>query len=102
MERGHLRVLKATSPTPIVVQRLSRSADTFVKVLSRLRKSVHLDEEELTMEKLAAKTRETLRIIDKIEKLYQTGLKQAASYRVRQDRISAICAGPESVTADPG
>src|SRR5260370_11768638 len=28
------------------------------------------------MEKLAAKTRETLRIIDKIEKLYQTGLKQ--------------------------
>jgi len=30
------------------------------------------------MEKLAAKTRETVRIIDKIEGLYQTGLKQAA------------------------
>src|SRR5260370_6830585 len=28
------------------------------------------------MEKLAAKTRETLRIIDKVEKLYQTGLKK--------------------------
>src|SRR5258708_38998643 len=30
------------------------------------------------MEKVGEKTRETLRMIDKIEKLYQTGLKKAA------------------------
>jgi RNA polymerase primary sigma factor len=43
-----------------------------------IKKIVHLDEEESTAEKLAAKTRDTLRIIDRIEKLYHTGLEQAA------------------------
>jgi RNA polymerase primary sigma factor len=43
-----------------------------------IREVVQFDEEELTVEKIANKTRPTLRIIDKIEKLYAVGLKQAA------------------------
>jgi predicted HTH domain antitoxin len=43
-----------------------------------IREVVHFDEEELTEEKIEQKTRLTLRIIDKIEKLYAVGLQQAA------------------------
>src|SRR5882757_169709 len=78
MERGHLRVLKATSRAPIVVQEIISVGRHLREGTQPIKKIVHLDEEELTMEKLAAKTRETVRIIDKIERLYQTGLKQAA------------------------
>ena len=78
MERGHLRVLKATSRAPIVVQEIISVGRHLREGTQPIKKIVHLDEEELTAEKLAAKTRDTLRIIDRIEKLYQTGLKQTA------------------------
>src|SRR5258707_11377495 len=42
-----------------------------------IKEIVQFDEEELTDAKIENKTRQTLRIIDKIEKLYQTALKQA-------------------------
>ena len=38
-----------------------------------IREVVQFDEEELTVEKIEKKTRLTLRIIDKIEKLYASG-----------------------------
>src|SRR6266481_5122018 len=78
MERGHVRVLKATSRAPIVVQEVISVGRQLREGTQPIRKIVHLDDEELTTERLAAKTRDTLRIIDKIEKLYLTGLKQAA------------------------
>src|SRR6266446_3358140 len=78
MERGHLRVLKATSRAPIVVQEIISVGRHLREGTQPIKKIVHLDEEELTAEKLTAKTRDTLRIIDRIEKLYQTGLKQTA------------------------
>jgi RNA polymerase primary sigma factor len=78
MERGHLRVLKATSRAPIVVQEIISVGRHLREGTQPIKKIVHLDEEESTAEKLAAKTRDTLRIIDRIEKLYHTGLEQAA------------------------
>src|SRR6266849_4942855 len=42
-----------------------------------IKEIVQFDEEELTDAKIENKTRQILRIIDKIEKLYQTALKQA-------------------------
>src|SRR5260370_39741198 len=44
----------------------------------RIKEIVKLDEEDLTEDILENRTRATLRIIDKIEKLYDVGLKQAA------------------------
>ena len=49
-----------------------RSGDQAIK------KIIHFDDEELTEEKIAEKTKQTLRIIDKIEALYAIGLKQAS------------------------
>ncbi len=78
MERGHQRVLKATFRAPIVLQEIISVGRQLREGTQPIRKIVHLDDEDLTTEKLAAKTRDTLRIIDKVEKLYQTGVKQAA------------------------
>src|SRR5260370_37950041 len=44
----------------------------------RIKEIVKFDEEDLTEDILENRTRATLRIIDKIEKLYDVGLKQAA------------------------
>ena len=43
-----------------------------------IREVVHFDEEELTAEQIAEKSRETFRVIDKIRRLYGVGIKQAA------------------------
>ena len=78
MERGHLRVLKATFRSPIVLQEIISVGRQLRDGTQPIKKIVHLDDEDVTTEKLAEKTRDTLRIIDKIEKLYHTALKQAA------------------------
>src|SRR5437879_4726321 len=78
MERGHLRVLKATSRAPLVLQEIISVGRQLRDGTQAIKKIVHLDEEDVTTEKLAKKTRDTLRIIDKIEKLCHTGLEEAA------------------------
>ncbi len=78
MERGHLRVLKAISRAPLVLQELIAVGRKLREGTQAIKKIIHFDEEELTTEKIAKKTRDTLRIIDKIEKLYDAGIKQAA------------------------
>jgi RNA polymerase primary sigma factor len=78
MERGHLRVLKATSRAPLVLQEVISVGRQLREGTQPIKKIIHVDEEEVTTEKLAAKTRDTLRIIDNIEKLYHAALKQAA------------------------
>jgi len=55
MERGHARVLKATSRAPIVVQEVISVGRQLREGTQPIRKIVHLDDEELTTERLAAK-----------------------------------------------
>jgi RNA polymerase primary sigma factor len=78
MERGHLRVLKAISRAPVVLQEIISVGRQLRDGTQPIKKIVHLDDEELTTGRLAEKTRDTLRMIDKIEKLYDTGLKLGA------------------------
>jgi RNA polymerase primary sigma factor len=78
MERGHLRVLKAISRAPLVLQEIISVGQQLRDGSQSIKKIVHLDDEELTTGRLAEKTRDTLQIIDKIQQLYLTGLKQAA------------------------
>jgi RNA polymerase primary sigma factor len=78
MERGHLRVLKAISRAPLVLREIISVGRQLRDGSQPIKKIVHLVEEELTTEKLAAKTRDTLRIIDNIEELYYTSLERTA------------------------
>jgi RNA polymerase primary sigma factor len=78
IERGHLRVLKAISRSPLVLKELFCIAVELRNGGQAIKKIIHFDDEELTEDKIEDKTKQTLKIIDKIEVLYATGLKQAA------------------------
>jgi RNA polymerase primary sigma factor len=77
IERGHLRVLKAISRSPLVLKELFSVAVELRNGGQAIKKIIHFDDEELTEEKIEDKTKQTLKIIDKIEDLYAIGLKQA-------------------------
>jgi len=77
IERGQLLVLKTISRSPIVVKELVALGAELRQGNRRIKEVVKFDEEELTDEILLARTRSTVRIIDKIDKLYTLGLKQA-------------------------
>ncbi|HJX96194.1 MAG TPA: RNA polymerase sigma factor RpoD [Candidatus Acidoferrum sp.] len=77
MERGKLRVLKTVSRSPIVAKELIAIGAELRKGALSIKRIVHLQEEELTDDKIEEKLRQTLRTIHQIEKLYQLARKQA-------------------------
>jgi RNA polymerase primary sigma factor len=77
MERGKLRVLKTVSRSPIVAKELITVGAELRKGSLSIKKIIHLQEEELTDDKIEEKLRQTLRTIHQIEKVYQLGRKQA-------------------------
>ena len=77
-ERGQLRVLKTISRSPMVLKELLATGEELRKGTRSINDIIHFNEEELTEDKIVNKTRHTLRIIHKIEKLYDVALKQAA------------------------
>ncbi len=78
IERGQLVVMKSVTRSPIVIKELIAVGDDLRKGGRSIKEIVQFDDEELTEEKIANKTKQTLKHIDKIAKLYDTGLKQAA------------------------
>ena len=78
LERGNLRVLKTVSRSAIVVKELIATGADIRSGGRPIKEVVQIDEDELTVEKVEEKTRQTLRVIDKVEKLHELGLKQAA------------------------
>jgi len=83
MERGRGLVLKVLSRSPLVLKELIVVGKEIRNDTRSIREIVHFDEDELTEEKIEQKTRHTLRIIDKIEKLYTLAIQQ-------QTRLNAI------------
>jgi RNA polymerase primary sigma factor len=77
MERGQGLVLRTISRAPLVVKELIATGAALRAGTRSIKEIVQFDEEELTVEILEDKTRQTLKIVDKIEQLYNVGLKQA-------------------------
>jgi len=77
IERGQMLVLKTISRSPIVLKELLAIGEELRKGTRSIKEIVQFDDEELTEEKIEHKTKQTLRIIDRIEKLYGIALKQA-------------------------
>jgi len=77
LERGNTRVLKTVSRSAIVVKELIAVGADLRSGHRSIKDIVQIDEEELTAEKIEEKTRQTLRIIDNVERLHTLGLKQA-------------------------
>ncbi len=80
IERGRQLVLKTTTRSPIVIKDLLGIADDLRSGARSVKEIVHFDEEELTEEKIEKKTRQTLRILDKIAVLHAVAVKQAARF----------------------
>jgi len=77
IERGQLVVMKAITRSPIVIKELIAVGDDLRKGVRSIKEIVQFDDEELTEEKIANKTKQTLRHIEKIARLYDNALKQA-------------------------
>jgi RNA polymerase primary sigma factor len=78
IERGQLLVLKTITRSPIVVKELIAIAEDLRSGTRSIKEIVVFDDEELTEEKIENKTKQTLKILDKITGLYDVALKQAA------------------------
>jgi RNA polymerase primary sigma factor len=81
IERGHGLVLKTISRSPLVLQDLIAVGRDLRDGKRQIKEIVQFGEEELTPDQLEDKTRQTLRIIDRVEKLYKVGLKQLARFK---------------------
>jgi RNA polymerase primary sigma factor len=79
IERGQLLVLKTISRSPIALKELMRIGQDLRAGIRYIKEIVHFDDEELTAEKIEYKARRTLGIINKIEKLHASGLRQASA-----------------------
>jgi RNA polymerase primary sigma factor len=78
IERGQLLVLKTISRAPLILKELLQVGEDLRNGSRSIKEIVQFDDEELTEEKIEAKTKETLKQIDKIARLYLLAMKQAA------------------------
>src|ERR1700747_3411117 len=78
IERGQLLVLKTITRSPIVVKELIAIAEDLRNGTRSIKEIVVFDDEERTEEQIENKTKQTLKILDKIAGLYDLALKQAA------------------------
>jgi RNA polymerase primary sigma factor len=81
IERGQLVVMKAISRSPIVMKEIIETGHQLRSGERTIKEIVQFDDEELTEEKVQNKTKQILKVIDKIEKLYALCLKQAAKFQ---------------------
>ncbi len=80
IERGQNLVLKIISRSPIVLKELLAVAKDLREGNRSIKEIVQFDDEELTEEKIEAKTRATLKQLDKLEKLYDVSMKMAEKF----------------------
>jgi RNA polymerase primary sigma factor len=78
IERGQLLVLKTITRSPIILKELLTIGEDLRKGTRSIKEIVQFDDEELTEEKIENKTKKTLKVLDKIGKLYNDCLNQAA------------------------
>src|SRR5713101_4396635 len=77
IEGGQMLVLKTISRSPIVLKELLAIGEDLRRGTRSTKEIVQFDDEALTEGKIENKRRQVLKILDKIEKLHQAGLKQA-------------------------
>src|ERR1700723_2549171 len=81
IERGQLLVLKTITRAPLILKELLQVGEDLRNGSRSIEEIVQFDDEELTEEKIANKTKQVLKIIDRIEKRYEVALRQTAKLR---------------------
>jgi RNA polymerase primary sigma factor len=80
IERAQLLLLKTISRSPIVIKDLLAAAAELRNDVRSIRRIVQFDQEELTEADFESKSRQTLKILDKLQKLYELATKQAERF----------------------
>ena len=78
IERGQLLVLKTITRAPLILKELLQVGEDLRNGSRSIKEIVQFDDEELTEEKIEAKTKATLKQIDQIAKLYLLAMKLVA------------------------
>jgi len=81
IEHGQLRVLKTISRAPLILKEFLQISKDLRNGSRSIKEILLFDHEELTEEKIEQKTKETLRQIDTVAKLYPVAMKQAAKLK---------------------
>jgi len=77
IERGQLLVLKTITRSPIILKELLDIGEDLKNGMRSIKEIVQFDDEELTEEKIENKTKKTLKVFDRIAKLYNECLREA-------------------------
>ncbi len=77
IERGQLRVLKTLSRQPLIIKEVIALGDALRNGDRTIKEVVQFDDDELTEEKLVAKTRELQRTLDKLARAHERSRKLA-------------------------
>jgi RNA polymerase primary sigma factor len=77
IERGQLLVLKTITRSPIILKELLTIGEDLKNGTRSIKEIVQFDDEELTEEKIENKTKKTLKVLDRIAKLYNECLREA-------------------------
>ena len=78
IERGQMLVLKTITRSPIILKELLTIGEDLRNGTRSIKEIVQFDDEELTEEKIENKTKKTLKVLDRIAKLYNECLREAA------------------------
>src|SRR6202008_2545193 len=77
IERGQLLVLKTITRAPLILKELLQVGEDLRTGSRSIKEIVQFDDEDVTEEKIEAKTKETPKQSDKVAKLYLVAMKQA-------------------------
>ena len=80
IERGNVVVMKSITRSPIIVEELISVAKALREGTRSIKEVVQFGDEEITEDKVARKTRQTLRQIESIALLYERALRDAQKF----------------------
>ena len=83
IERGQMKVFKALSRSPVVIQALFAPARQLKAGEKSIKEVVVFDDDELTEERVAARMKEVVDTIEEMERLY----KKLGQLRIKRDAI---------------
>jgi RNA polymerase primary sigma factor len=81
IERGQSLVLKTITRAPLILKELEQIGQDLSNGTRSIKEIVQFDDEELTEEKVEAKTRDTLKQISKVAELHLQAIKQAVELK---------------------
>jgi RNA polymerase primary sigma factor len=91
IERGQLRVLKALSRTPLIIKEVVAVGEQLRSGDRAIKEIVQFDDDELTEDRVLAKTRQVLRVIARLERVHERSRKGGArleKLRARKTRAA--------------